>query len=155
MNNTITVARALGYVLLKDILNIVTIVGALIIGSLLALSIWLTNSVSGWWGLLVFVIVTIGIIAAGIRLLLGWLIKRLYPQPLSSQQKKKTREFIQKMQGIADVRAMGWPLFVLITIKDVIRHRDVTTIKKVVSDSSTLRGDLRELERVYDRKQLS
>jgi hypothetical protein len=57
--------------------------------------------------------------------------------------------FIHKVQQILEARAMPIPIIVIICIKDILFHRDVTTIKKIIRDSVSLRNDYLELEKLF------
>ncbi len=149
MDSKITVTRVIGKMMLQDVLRILTIITAVILGGLLIFAWWLTTNVSAWWGaLLAFVVICI-ILAGIIRQLVLWGLKQLYPTPLTAEQHDYTKEFVGKLRSIAETRSMGWPLFIVQNIKDIIMRRDLTNLKKLIGDTKSLRQDFKDLEDLF------
>lgn len=152
MDSKITVTRAIGKLVLSDVLRIISIVVGGILALLFCVAVWLTVSVSSWWGILLFFVVICILLIITIRQLLLWGLKQLYPTKLTKEQRDVSRDFIDKLQAVTATQSIGWPGLVAKTATEVIRHRDVSTLKKLIADSSTLKDDFRELERLITGK---
>lgn len=152
MQPKLSVIRTIGTMMIEDVLKIITIVVGIVLVSLLGLSWWLTANVSAWWGILLGTVVLLIIFAMVLRFFAMSILKRMYPAPLSSEQKNQTRSFVGKLQNLAGVRTMGWPAFILMNIKDVVRHRDFTGLRQMVNDTKGLRQDFQELERLFIKR---
>lgn len=58
-------------------------------------------------------------------------------------------EFIDKIQAALEARATPLPLTVIICLKDILFHRDVVTVKKLIKDTAGLRKDYAEIEKLF------
>ena len=103
---------------------------------------------AAWWMLLPFVM-----IVAGVFLLLRYVIKRIirsiYPDPLSQAQRQVLHGLTGKVVHLAEARSTPLSLLALITLKDIVIRRDITTIRSLFSDSKNLASDLSELEKQF------
>ncbi len=149
MDTKFSAIRAIGSMMFEEMVRLVTIITSCILGALLILAWWLTANVSQWWGLFLALVVLLVILAMVLRFVAMWLLKRMYGAPLTREQHVHTKAFVGKVQSIAETRSMGWPLFVATTIKDIIRHKNAVSLKKLIADSSSLKSDFQELERLF------
>lgn len=151
MQPRFSAVRAIGKMMLQDVLRVLTVITAVILGGLLLLAWWLTTNVSAWWGALLALIVMCILLAAVIRQLVIWGLKQLYPTPLTAEQHDYTKEFVGKLRSIAETRSMGWPGFVLRNVKDVVVRRDLTNLKQLIGDTKSLKQDFQELEQLFKK----
>ena len=120
--------------------------GALFVIALLL--IWaLAYFTSEWWWLLLIVYVPLLLGAVAIFTTGRFLIQKLYSQQLSREQKVLLNNFTDKIQRLLETRGIGWPLFALLNVKDIVFHRELRTTKKLVSDTTGLKRDFAELEK--------
>ena len=126
------------------------LIATIIVGVALALlfsAIWaLAYFTSEWWWLLLIVYVPLLLGAVAIFTTGRFLIKKLYSQQLSREQKVLLNNFTDKIQRLLETRGIGWPLFVLLNVKDIVFHRELRTTKNLVSDTTGLKRDFAELE---------
>lgn len=149
MDTKLSAVRAIGSMMFEDMVRMITIITSLVLGALLVLAWWLTANVSQWWGLFLALVVLLIILAMVLRFAAMWLLKRMYGAPLTREQHLHTKAFVGKVQNIAETRSMGWPLFVITTIKDIVRHKNAVSLKKLITDSGSLKSDFQELERLF------
>ena len=150
MGSKLDVIRAIAFVALRRALGIVTIILVVVFG-LSFLGMWaLAHFVSGWWWLLLVIWVPLLLISVGLRVIVGLLAGRfLWRNRLSDQQKSQLNAFVDKLQSLAESRGLGWPVFIFLNIKDIVLHRDFRTTKKLVTDSTSLKRDFEQLERLF------
>lgn len=126
------------------------LIATIIVGVALALlfsAIWaLAYFTSEWWWLLLIVYVPLLLGAVAIFTTGRFLIKKLYSQQLSREQKVLLNNFTDKIQRLLETRGIGWPLFALLNVKDIVFHRELRTTKNLVSDTTGLKRDFAELE---------
>lgn len=146
MKSEIAVARALGAVFVQRMLGLFTVVG-LTVSALLLLIVWaLATWLSSWWWLLLIIILPLIAIFLFVRLVASFIAKRIYPQRINKSQKASLGGFVDTVQGLLEARVMGWPLFVLISVKDLVLHRELRSLKKLISDTAGLRQEFNNLK---------
>ena len=127
------------------------LIATIIVGVALALlfsAIWaLAYFTSEWWWLLLIVYVPLLLGAVAIFTTGRFLIQKLYSQQLSREQKVLLNNFTDKIQRLLETRGIGWPLFALLNVKDIVFHRELRTTKNLVSDTTGLKRDFAELEK--------
>ena len=145
----LTAARALTAHIAQRVFVIAVIIVVVSFVILLAVIWALAHFVSAWWWLLLVPFLFIFGILSLLGLFIRFIILRIYSQRLRPEQKKALGDFMEKVQGLIEARGTPPQLFILITIKDLVLHRDITTIKKLIRDSSSLKRDFSELERLF------
>ena len=127
------------------------LIATIIVGVALALlfsAIWALAYFTGeWWWLLLIVYVPLLLGAVAIFTTGRFLIQKLYSQQLSREQKVLLNNFTDKIQRLLETRGIGWPLFALLNVKDIVFHRELRTTKNLVSDTTGLKRDFAELEK--------
>lgn len=101
-----------------------------------------------WWLVIIPFLLILSVFIV-IRLVALQIIQQLYTDRLTREQKIALAAFNEKIESIVEARATPWPVFVLISVKDLVLHRDLTSIKKLLSDSTSLRSDYHALERLF------
>jgi len=146
----LTVARALTARVARRIIRIATIAAVALFG-IIFLGTWaLAHFFSAWWWLLIIpFIVLLGLFLI-IRLVVVLLIGRVHAGTMTEVQREGLDAFIDKLQAVAEARATPWPVMVAVCVKDLIFHRDVTTAKRLISDTAGLRRDYKDLEKLFD-----
>lgn len=146
----ITVARALTarfarrFVRLADL--IVSTVSIVLIGCIWALAYFLSP---WWWLLLLPVLLVLGVYVI-VRLIVAVIIARIHVGKLSQQQRSALDAFIDKVQQAIEARATPLPIIALICIKDIVLYRDLTTVRKIISETVGLRHDYQNLEQLFN-----
>lgn len=149
MDKDVRVARALSARLARRVLRLASLIVVVVVAVLLG-AIWaLAHFFSTWWWLLLLPLSVL----IGICLLVGVLAhlitRRLYRQKLSSDQAQALDTMADTVQRLLEARATPWPILVLISVKDLLIHRDVTTLKELVRDTASLRAEYSKLRRLF------
>ena len=102
---------------------------------------------SPWWWLLLIIFIPLFIASGIICLLARFVASRLYPAPLSREQRQHLQEFTDKILRLLETKGMGWWWFAAQCVRDLLLYRDLTTLKGLLSDTASLKRDFTELER--------
>jgi hypothetical protein len=118
MSSTVKAVRAVTSHYAKDLLRPILVIGIAVYAIIMALVIWITVAVNGWWILLGF-IPTI-LFCVGLAIWGGvWFAARRLSPDMNKTQKKATKEVVEQVSKVAE--QLGTPRFILIfrIIKDV------------------------------------
>lgn len=149
MQAKVDVIRALTSTVAKRALLVISIVGA-IISVLLLIGIWaLAHFLSAWWWLLLFIYIPWLVIALVVLSFAKLIAHKIYPQALSSRQRRLLKGFVDKIQRLLESRGMGWWVFAFLCFKDLLFYRDLRTLKELIADTTSLKRDFEELERNF------
>lgn len=138
-----TATRALRFVNKIFIIVFVALTG--LIG---LLAIQLSNA---WWLLLIPVLIVSAIVVV-LRFIVRRVIHSVYPDPLSQAQRRSLDTVTDKIADIAEAQSTPPWMLALITLKDIIVHRDVSTIRKLIDDSKSISGDITELDKQFKER---
>lgn len=106
--------------------------------------------VSPWWWILLVAYIPILLAFVIIRLIVGFLLNKLYTlKNLSKTQRKAVGSFADKLQRLAEARGISWPMFAFICFKDLLFYRDLRTARSAIEDGTSLRKDFQELEKLF------
>ncbi len=149
MDKDVRVARALSARLARRMLRLATIIVVFVLAVLFG-AVWaLAHFLSAWWWLLLLPLSFL----FGFCLLAGviahLIARRLYTQKLSGEQVRALDAMADTVQRLLEARATPWPVLVLISIKDLLIRRDVTTLKELVRDTASLRSEYSKLRRLF------
>ncbi len=145
----LTAPRALAAFIARRVIRFSTIVAVLTIVVVGVICLVLAHFFSMWWWLLEIPFVLLFVIFLFIRLVAVLLVNSIHRQKLTSKQRAALNDFVDKIQATLEAKSMPLSLIVLICIKDIMFHRDVTTIKKLIRDTSGLQRDYSELEKLF------
>lgn len=150
MNSKLQATRAVLSLLARRTLLFGTVVAAAVF-VLIFLACWaLAYYVSPWWWILLVAYVPILLAFIVIRLIVGFLLNKLYPvKNLSKTQKKSTSDFADKLQRLAEARGIGWPMFAFICFKDLLFYHDLRTARNTIEDGTSLKRDFEKLEKLF------
>lgn len=146
----ITAARALTAHIARRFIHLITIIALSIFVGVFVLCALLAYFFSAWWWLLLVPFAGLLILFLGLRFVVRFIVGRIHTETLTSEQQKALDEFTNKLERIIEARGTPPFLFVLITIKDLVLYRDITTIRSVISDTTTLRRDYATIERLFN-----
>ncbi|HTK39331.1 MAG TPA: hypothetical protein VL362_00530 [Patescibacteria group bacterium] len=152
MNPKLNAIRALAAYSALQSLRLVTIIFSSIIGVLLLITFVLAYFYSPWWLLLSLPFIILAIIYGVIRLLVKKIIAKIHRHPFTTRQREQLESFTGKLKNLADIRNMSVYSYAIKTIWDVLRHRDETSIEKLVNDSKSLKSDFAELEKHFGER---
>lgn len=143
------VARALSAFVASRYLRIASIIFTVVFLVLLV-GIWLLATYfSTWYWLLAVPILIVGFIFFVIRIAIRFIIRRIYSKSFTSEQSVALESIADKIQRILEARGTPPIFIVFICIKDILFHRDITTMKQLINDTTSLKRDYVELERLF------
>ena len=145
----LTAPRALTAFIARKVIRFSTIVAVLTVVGIGILCWVLAYFFTPWWWLLEIPFVILFSIFLLVRLLALIFVRAIHSQKLTPEQNAAMSDFVDKIQAALEARSMPLPLIVLICIKDILFHRDVTTVKKLISDTAGLRREYIELEKLF------
>jgi len=145
----LTAARALTAHIAKRFVRLATLTAFGVFGLAFVLCGVLAYFFTAWWWLLLIpFIILLGIFLL-VRLIVAFLIRRIHADTLRPDQKKALDELTDKLERLIEARGTPPIFFVFISIKDLVLHRDVITLKGIVQDSTTLKRDYDALEKLF------
>ncbi len=112
----------------------------------------LAYNVSEWFWLLAVPVIILLLLALLIRFIVRKIIKRIYRHPLSTVQRDKLAAFFEKLKSLVEARSLSLPAYAMITVKDILIHRDATTVKETVKNAGSLKSDFSELTRHFPER---
>ena len=145
----LTAPRALTAFIARKVIRFCTVVAVLTIIGVGVLCWVLAYFFTPWWWLLEIPFVFIFFIFLLIRLAAVVFVRAIHSQKLTPRQHAAMSNFVDKIQAALEARSMPLSLIILICIKDILFHRDVTTIKKLIRDTSGLQREYSELEKLF------
>ncbi|MGO3702160.1 MAG: hypothetical protein ACTJG2_03175 [Candidatus Saccharimonadales bacterium] len=123
---------------------------ALIIMLLLFAGIWLLAAqVSGWWWILALPLSVASFVLFVLYSLLRFLLLRLYPKQFTKEQTHALKGFVEKLTQLNDARATSPFMFVTVTLWELVRYREIRTLRALISNSSSLKPDFERLTRFF------
>lgn len=145
-------ALAIGAYLARKSLRLTTYIFiAIVLTLVIIIGLLAYNYTVRWW---IFALPLIAICL--IFLVLYWIVNRLvsaiYRHPFSRDQRRALDEFTDKVRSLVESKSIPLPIFAIITIKDVLVHRDAKTIRKLIDDSLSLKDDLKKLESYFGNR---
>lgn len=149
MKPKVATARAITSYIAKKSLFIATALYFIVL-AVLVIIIWiLAHYFSAWWWIFAIPLVIITLIALAIRFVVSFIIGKIYRHPFNRLQREKLEDFTQKIISLAEARATPLPFYAFITVWDIVRRRDATTIRKLIDDSRSLKSDYAALEKYF------
>lgn len=107
---------------------------------------------SPWWWLLLVIYIPLFIASAVVYLTIAFIAARLYPAPLVRKHRQHLQEFINKLQRLLETRGISWWQFAAVCVRDLLFYRELRTLKGLLADTASLKGDFTELERELQSK---
>lgn len=101
---------------------------------------------SPWWWLLLIIFIPLFIASGIIYLLVRFVASRLYPAPLSREQRQHLQEFTDKILRLLETKGMGWWWFEALCVRDLLLYRELRTLKNIIGDAHSLRDSFKQLE---------
>lgn len=152
MNQKVATMRALvTYVSLRA-LRLATIIVVLIFITLFA-GIWaLAYYLSPWWWIFLLPLGVVVLAVVIIRLIIMKTIHAIHRHPFTEAQRRQLEAFTDKLARLAEIKDTPLPMYAFITLRDILRHHDATTLRGLVDDSTTLRSDFAELSKHFGER---
>lgn len=138
--------RALSHVFASRIVRLAGWILLLVAAALLALIIILAYYVSDLWLLLLVLYIPALLVGIGVYVFARVVLRALYPHKITASQKRAINSFNDKILHLFEARAIPPWMLAGITIKDLVVHRELTTLRQLLNDSMSLKKDFQELE---------
>lgn len=139
--------RALSALFFFKILHPTLVMVAVILIALYTSTILLALTFSNWWLLALVVLVPLTVILLIVGYLLWYLLHKLLPRKLSSDERIKLHKFTDKLWGVAEQVRLPYPVLLFLVAKDVLRGKESKFLRKIIGDSRDL---MREFDDIQD-----
>jgi hypothetical protein len=145
----LTVARVLVAHIARRFIRLATIVAIILLLVAIFISALLAYNFSAWWWLLMAPAVLILPLLVLLRIFMLFVTRSISSVSLRADQENAVKQFVAQLEQIIEARGTPPWLFALITVKDLLIHRDITTIKNLVASTSSLKRNYQKLEKLF------
>ena len=142
----INVLRALSAVVAKKAVFFFLIIDSVILTLMLIAICLLVYFFSPWWWLLLVIYIPLFAASVIVYLIAAFIASRLYPAPLTREQKQHLQEFTDKILRLLETRGMSWWVFAALCVRDLLLYRELRTLKSLLADTTSLKSDFEALE---------
>ena len=139
--------RALSALFFFKILHPTLVMIAVILIALYTSTILLALTFSNWWLLALVVLVPLTVIILIVGYILWYLLHKLLPRKLSSDERAKLHKFTDKLWSVAEQVRLPYPVLLFLVAKDVLRGKESKFLRKIIGDSRDL---MREFDDIQD-----
>ncbi len=148
MKSSLLAIRSIGTEFANRLFYPVVIAGAIAAAVLVALGFWLTTFSSWWWLLFIPIVMAI-CIGLAVFVIIKLVIHSITP-PQTKQQKQAAKQFVDKLQTIAEVTQT--PKFILLfrIVRDIAAPRDNGFIGDLTSTTSSLKSDFVKIKNSFN-----
>jgi len=148
MNSLFLTVRALSVEFARRLYFPVFIVGAVILGLTIILSIWLTT-MSAWWWILFTLAVIASVVFVIISLITRVIINVVRPAQTVSQ-KKSVKEFVDKLQEVADTVQTPKVFLLIRLVMDTVRPTERGLVQTMSSHVGTTKKDFEAIRKSFE-----
>jgi uncharacterized membrane protein (UPF0182 family) len=149
MKQKLTAPRALTALVARRAIRFATFVAIGTLATITLLAGILAYFFSAWWWLLTVPFIIFFVLFLILRIIVLVIVRIIHDTSLTSQQRNALNAFTDKIQAVLEARATP-PIFIaLVCMKDLLLHRDIVTVKKLIKDTSELRKDYAEIEKLF------
>jgi hypothetical protein len=140
MNATTLASRAVLSAYAKKALLPFEIIAMVIFVIALAGSAYLIASVSGWWSILLIVVIAYGLVGSILWLIVHFTIDKLRPKQ-TARQEQAVKQFIDRAGTIADTVGLTRFGLILRIVRDVVARKEDNVLTSFTRDSKGLKTD--------------
>jgi len=152
MNSSLLAIRAIASEFANRIYKPFGLIVAIVSLILIVIMIWLIT-MSAWWLLLAIPVFMLIIVAILLLTIAGVVIRLVSPKP-TKIQKKQVSDFVDKLQRLSEVTATPKIFLLFRSIKDAVSPSKTGYVQSVITDSTSLQKDFKEILASFSRKQL-
>lgn len=152
MNSSLLAIRAIASEFANRIYRPIGIIVAIVSFLLIVIMIWLVT-VSAWWWLLAVPIFVLILVAMLLVTAAGVIIRVVSPKPTKTQ-KAQVSQFVDKLQRLSEITATPKAFILFRSIKDAVSPSRNGYVQSIVTDSTSLQKDFKEILASFARKQL-
>jgi hypothetical protein len=147
MKPTFLALRAIGSEFARRIYTPVLIVWAVGMAILIGLSIWLTTF-NGWWWILFGIVAALTLIGGAILAVI-WLIIRFVSPVRTREQRKQTKAFVDRLQGLSEIAQTPKVVLLVRVVKDMVFPKDRSYLQELADHTVSLRQEFQDLGRLF------
>ena len=133
-----------------SLLRLIFWIGSGIFVSILIVIGLLAYCYSGWWWLFALPPIIFFTVFCFLCLFARIIARKISPQSLTSEQKKQVKAFNQKAQAVIEQTQTSYFFIAFQLIKDFVVHREARSIKHLIDDSTSLKGDFQKLVTFFE-----
>ena len=148
MNSLFLTVRALSVEFARRLYFPVFIVGAVILGLTIILSVWLTT-MSAWWWILFTLAVIASVVFVIISLITRVIINVVRPAQ-TVPQKKSVKEFVDKLQEVADTVQTPKVFLLVRLVMDTVRPTERGLVQTMSSHVGTTKKDFEAIRKSFE-----
>jgi len=148
MNSLFLTVRALSVEFARRLYFPVFIVGAVILGLTIIFSVWLT-AMSAWWWILFTLAVIASVVFVIISLITSVIINVVRPAQTVSQ-KKSVKEFVDKLQEVADTVQTPKVFLLVRLVMDTVRPTERGLVQTMSSHVGTTKKDFEAIRKSFE-----
>jgi hypothetical protein len=141
MKKDVALLRAVASVLLRRHVSRLFAVPGLVIVGLVVAVVWCLKTYGGWWVLCLVVLVPMLAVLGGAWLLSMFMARLLAPRSLKRDEQRDIAGFTDRVVLLTEQARTPLPMLGLRLVRDMLLHRDIRSLKRVIDQSSTLRSD--------------
>lgn len=113
------------------------------------LTIMLTLSFSSWWLLLLFILIPLTLIFLVVGAVLWFLLQRILPRKLSSEERSRLNGFTERLFAIAEKTKTPYPILLFLVAKDVVRGKESAFLRGLIGDSKALMKEFSDIQALF------
>lgn len=142
--------RALSRLFLLRVLRPALLMITILLVAGYALTLMLTLSFSGWWLLLLILLVPLTLIFLILGLVSWFLLQRLLPRKLSASEHTQLTDFTEKLFAVTERAKTPYPVLVFLVAKDVMRGKEVSFFHGIIGSSQSLVKEFAAIQRLFE-----
>lgn len=151
MKPTLKALRAITSQYLQNLLKPIALVGGIVLGLLIVLTVTLAYFVNAWWLLFLFIIVPVAAVAMAVFSIVWIATEHLRPKKMSNDERVAVQDFTSKTTDIVESIGGQWPSTVVTVARDVLRDRESKELTDVISKSASLHDDFVSLQQLFNQ----
>lgn len=149
MKASLLAIRSIGTEFANRLFYPVIMAGAIAAGILVAITFWLTTLSSWWWLLFIPVVMAI-CIGLAVFVIVKLVVRSITP-PQTRQQKQAAKQFVDKIQTIAEATQTPKVVLLFRIVRDIAAPRESGFIGNLTSTTSSLKSDFAEHARTFNQ----
>lgn len=133
-------------------LRLATLISLLLAVLLLTLLWTLSYYLSPWWWLFALPLLVVVIAGLVLRLIIMRTIHLIHRHPFTEPQRQALESFTDKLVHAAQQTGTPMSHYIFSTLRDMVRHQDIKTVRDMMQDSSDLRQEFTVLEKYFGER---
>jgi len=149
MNQKLTAPRALTALVARRAIRFATLIAMIFTVVGIVIAAVLVYFFTAWWWLLAILFIMLFGAFLLVRLICMGIVRIIHPNNLTLEQTQAMNKFVDKIQEIIEAKSTPFFFIALICIKDILFHRDIVTIKKLIANTISLKNEYTEIEKLF------